>query len=39
MADRVGTQTSVLETSHSPCLSQPEAVADIIEAVLLELSM
>ena len=34
MADRIGTQTSVLETSHSPFLSQPETVADIIETVL-----
>lgn len=38
MADRVGAQTSMLETSHSPFLSQPEAVANIIETALQQSS-
>lgn len=34
MADRIGAETFSLPTSHSPFLSQPEAVADVIEQVV-----
>ena len=38
MAERIGTSTLELDTSHSPFLSQPEAVADLIEEVLNQLT-
>lgn len=34
MAERIGAETVSLATSHSPFLSQPEAVADLIEQVV-----
>ena len=34
MADRIGAETVSLATSHSPFLSQPEAVADLIGQVV-----
>ena len=36
MAERIGAQIWSLPTSHSPFLSQPEALADIIESAMLE---
>jgi len=37
MANRIGAETSELDTSHSPFLSRPDAVADIIESILNQL--
>jgi hypothetical protein len=38
MTDRIGAQTTVLETSHSAFLSEPEPLGDTIDTILRQSS-